>query len=326
MPTDRLRSVIAEQVLQRHLPQDAQGIAGDLATAAGPAVLAVLFFGSRKTLAGPDANSAYDLFVVVDDYSRFYLALAAAGWPGRPARLLTALNRVLAPNQVAFHSNQRGGEPLHAKCAVISLAHLQRETSRARHDHFCLGRLFQPVELLYVADEGVRDAVLSLLTSAHRLTFSWVRPWLPTGFDAASYARALLRTSFAAEIRPEPVERTEALYHAQAAYLEPVYGQLLRELEAAGELKGSAEAGYSLVRSVSRGEWLALTLYFKRSLARATLRWAKHMVTFDGWLDFIVSKAERHSGQRIELTRRERRYPVVFLWPRFWRFWRHKNR
>jgi hypothetical protein len=40
-----------------------------------------------------------------------------------------------------------------------------------------------------------------------------------------------------------------------------------------------------------------------------------------------VRKAERHTGQKITLTERERRHPLVFLWPRFLRFyWRDRNR
>jgi hypothetical protein len=40
------------------------------------------------------------------------------------------------------------------------------------------------------------------------------------------------------------------------------------------------------------------------------------MLTFDDWLDYIVRKVERRSGVRIELTKAERRLPVIFLWPK----------
>ncbi|HEX6739937.1 MAG TPA: hypothetical protein VF310_16785, partial [Vicinamibacteria bacterium] len=66
--------------------------------------------------------------------------------------------------------------------------------------------------------------------------------------------------------------------------------------------------------------------YFRWSLVRATVRWLKHVVTVEGWLEFIVRKAQRHSGQEIELTPRERRWPLLFLWPRVLRYLRHKDR
>jgi hypothetical protein len=50
------------------------------------------------------------------------------------------------------------------------------------------------------------------------------------------------------------------------------------------------------------------------------------MVTFDGWLEFIVRKARRHTGQDLVLTPRERRMPLVFLWPRLIQYLRRKDR
>jgi hypothetical protein len=46
------------------------------------------------------------------------------------------------------------------------------------------------------------------------------------------------------------------------------------------------------------------------------MRWFKYMLTFDDWLDYIVRKIERRSGVRIELSKSERRFPIIFLWPK----------
>jgi hypothetical protein len=77
---------------------------------------------------------------------------------------------------------------------------------------------------------------------------------------------------------------------------------------------------------VSAGERLGLELYFRRSIVRSTARWLKHTVTFEGWLDYIARKASRHTGEPIELTERERRWPLVFLWARLFAYLRAKNR
>ena len=61
------------------------------------------------------------------------------------------------------------------------------------------------------------------------------------------------------------------------------------------------------------------------SAVRAVARWGKHVVSFEGWLDFLFRKARRHSGQEIVLTERERRAPLIFLWPGVWRYLRHKD-
>jgi hypothetical protein len=77
---------------------------------------------------------------------------------------------------------------------------------------------------------------------------------------------------------------------------------------------------------VPASERRRLRAYFAWSRVRATSRWAKHVVTFEGWLDYLLKKAERHTGQQIVLTPRERRLPLVFLWPRLVRYLRHKDR
>ena len=59
---------------------------------------------------------------------------------------------------------------------------------------------------------------------------------------------------------------------------------------------------------------------------RATLRWAKYVLTYDDWLEYLRRKAERRTGQTIELTPTERRWPLLTLWPKAWRVLREARR
>ena len=79
----------------------------------------------------------------------------------------------------------------------------------------------------------------------------------------------------------------------------------------------SEEAGtYRWNRRPGKGAWLFTTLYFITSKVRATTRWFKYMITFDGWLDYIQRKIERRAGFEVEIEERERRWPLIFLWPK----------
>jgi len=303
----------------------AAAVARFVAEAGGGAVRSVVFFGSRKTRAQPDVFSAFDLFVVTDGYRAFYRSLRGAGLLRRHPTLGTALNAILPPNQVSIPVPGAEG-PRRAKCAVVSADHLRRETSPARHDHFFLGRLFQWAELAWSADPEATEEILACVVNAHVLTYRWARPWLPTRFDAGEYARALLRISYSAEIRPEPEGRAQAIWDAQQGYLRDVYVVLLRELAERGELREDPPGHFAVVRPAGRWERVRLAAYLRWSLVRATLRWAKYMITFDDWLEFILRKARRHSGEDIVLTSRERKAPLIFLWPRFLRYLRHKDR
>ncbi len=297
-----------------------------LRAAAGSGLAAVVFFGSRRSGAATNPWSAYDLFVVVDAHRPFFEALRAAGLCGRPPGLMAAVSSLLPPSQVSIRIERDGPFPLRAKAAVLTLHQLVRETGPGRHDHFCVARLFQPTQLLHARDEPAHAAVLAALENAHRATYRWSRPGLPPAFDAEGYTRRLLQLSMGSEIRPETGDRAGQLWEAQRDYHREVYPALLDELAQRGELVRTP-AGLALARPVGRLERLRNWLYFRRSLARATLRWAKHVVTFEGWFEYIVHKVERHRpGPPLELSARERRYPLIFLWPRLLRFLRDKRR
>jgi hypothetical protein len=325
-PPETLRHEVAARVRPAEPRPDAAAVARAVAEAGGGAVRSVVFFGSRKTRARPDAYSAYDLFVVLSAYTPFYRALRAAGRLRHHPALGATLNAWLPPNQVSVPVILDNGTRVLAKCAVVSEATLARGTSRARKDHFMAGRLFQPTELLYTASAEAEQASLDAVVSAHTLTYEWVRPWLPARFDVATYCRTLLRVSYAGEIRPEPEGRTEALWRAQEDYLRPVYGALLSALAAAGDLRETGPGEYALARSATLGERMRNRLYFRWSMVRATARWAKYVVTFEDWLEFLLRKVRRHSGQPMELTERERRLPLIFLWPRVIEYLRHKDK
>jgi 1-acyl-sn-glycerol-3-phosphate acyltransferase len=305
---------------------EAAAAARALAEAAEGEVDAVLFFGSRRSGARPEPGSAYDFFAVVRDERRFYEALRRHGLVGRSPWLLAALGRVLPPTSISL-TLPAGSSAIAVKCAVSSRRAFARDTSARRRDHFTIGRLFQPVSVVWARDEAAAAEAVSAVARAHALTFQWARPFLPARFDAEAYARTLLRVSFAGEVRPEPVaRRVETLWLAQQEYLLSAYGALLAALEARGDVSGGGDGTYALARPASRWERARLALYFRWSMLRATARWGKHVLSFEGWLDFLVRKARRHSGQEIVLSERERRAPLVFLWPRVWRYLRHKDR
>ena len=297
-----------------------------LVAATVDSLFGLVFFGSRRTgAARANAWSAYDLFVVVEAYRPFYEALRREGLTGKPPALVSLVSRWLPPTQYSLRFEAEG---VHVKAAVIRADTFRRETSARRRDHFCIGRLFQPTRILHFRDEDARGHLLEGLVSAHRETWRWARPWLPPTFGASEYGLSALRTSMSWEIRPEPAGRADALWQAQESLQAPVFEALLRELTDRGEVVPvPGEPGaVTPARGVGWAERLRLEAYFRRSIVRSTTRWLKHTVTFEGWLDYIVAKASRHTGQEIVLTDRERRWPWVFLWGRLFRYLRTRNR
>ncbi len=299
-----------------------------LGAAAADTLEAVVFFGSRRTGArGADAFSAYDLFAIVNGYRSFYAALRRAGLSGKSPTLLAAVSRWLPPTQISVRFQ---APPLHAKLSVIEMSAFRRETSSRRHDHFTIGRLFQPARVVLSRSDQARELVLDALVSAHAETWSWARPWLPADFDAEEYGRRVLELSMSWEVRPEPAGRAAALWAAQREEQRRMFSALLADLEARGELRRLEEASpagprFTPTRRTGAATALRLRAYFTLSMARATARWLKHMISFEGWLDYILRKIARHTGRTIELTPQERRWPFVLLWARAWRYLRQKD-
>jgi hypothetical protein len=129
--------------------------------------------------------------------------------------------------------------------------------------------------------------------------------------------------AFASEIRPETADRIASLLDVQRETLHRMYAPLLTWLQRAGALRQEGP----LYRTVAdHGTWEALlsSVYMRRSKLRATLRWAKYVALYDDWLDYVVGKIARRSGVAIELSSRERRWPLIFLWPKAIRFLRSR--
>jgi hypothetical protein len=334
-----LARVLAERALAPLGDPALAAAVSELVAAAGATLRAIVFFGSRRTgAARTDAWSAYDLFVVVSGYRPFYAALARAGLTGKRPWPLALVSRWLPPTQVSLRFAAAG---VHVKASVIDERAFIRETSGARRDHFCIGRLFQPTQLVH-ADAAARQAILDGLVTAVRETWVWARPWLPPAFDAEAYGREALRISMRWEVRPEPEGRADQLWAAQRELQLPVIEALLAELVAAGEIvpapAGSEGLGhpapgreslaapkaasdrFAPAHAVGRIERARRTLYFRISIARATARWLKHVVSFEGWADYIVQKLSRHGGGELQLSERERRYPLLLLWGRAFRY------
>jgi hypothetical protein len=300
----------------------ASAMARELADSFGSAALGVIHYGSRAR-GDARADSAYDFFVIVDDYRRAYETLIQSTRLKGGVTGATALANVLVPNVHALPPVPDGGR--RNKCGVLTLADLETAARLESRDHFVTGRLFQHVQIAWTRDRESAAAITRALVELRRNTFTWGRAFLPEVFDAATYARTLLETSFAGEIRPESGERSADLFEAQRDTLVAVYGALLQSLAEEGILERAGDS-YRQANPPSAATRRRWERYFRRSKTRAMARWSKAVIQYDGWLDYIVQKITRHNDIDVELTERERRWPFIFLWPKIFLFFRERSR
>jgi hypothetical protein len=292
----------------------ARSLAEQLVTIFGGTVRAILHYGSRAQGRGPRQDSAFDFFIVVDRYRHAYRALAGHLGTGFPAGLAVGLAWVLPPNGISIRQRGLYGE-CQAKCVVISTRHFRRECSMRARDHFVRGRLAQRIVLAWSRDPGSAEEAFRAVQNVREGSFNWLRVFLPSRFNVVQYCQTLLEVSLAHEIRLEARDHAQTLFAAQRDTLLSIYRPVLERLLAQGVLARDGEDFLQRHRAglIARQR---VGAYFRWSRLRSTLRLLKHPFLYDGWLDYVIQKIDRSTGQKIELTKRERRWPLIFLWPR----------
>jgi hypothetical protein len=284
-----------------------------LARASGGSVRAVVLYGSHLLGARPDRNSALDFVVVVSDYRAFYRALRDAGELHRSVWVMTALAGVLPPNVIAFTPGEGSGGI--AKCLIVSGEHLRAALAPRPKDHFLLGRLIQKVAVVWAAGAEEATALDDAVDGARRGVLSWIGSYLDEPFDAGAVGRRILEVCYRGELRPEARDRSSTVFEAQREHFRSYLDPVLRNAAQDGHLV-EVPGGYRFATPWPPSERRRWDRHFLRSKVRATARWLKHVVTFDNWLPYVHRKAERRLGTTIVLTPLERRWPLVFLWPR----------
>lgn len=315
------------------LAPDARALAETIVDAAGEHLTGILIYGSQLLRAEPNRHSAWDMVFVVDRYGPFHRALVDAGLHRGPAWVLDVMARLMPPWATMLQARDTeasasraarsasSGSGAIGKCMVVSRRHFRRALLPRSPDHFLKGRMVQRVALVWAKDAASAGAIEGWLRTARKDVLAWAGPWLDEPFDAVSLSRRMLEVSYGGELRPENTSRAGEIHEVQADWLERAYSEVLEEAVSEGTLiREDGGEGYRFARPPGRLARLRTRLYFMKSKARATLRWFKYVVTFDGWLPYLVRKVERRTGEKVELTPRERRWPLVFLWPRVFRF------
>lgn len=287
-------------------------VIGALLRRHGDAVDAILFYGSCLR-SGDLFDGVVDLYLIVRDYRSFYIS-----------RLQALANRLLPPN-VFYLEVPVGKVVVRLKYAVVSERDFAHGVSRRWFHSYLWGRFTQPFAVAFARDDACRAQMEANQMTAVRTFLERVLPRV----EAAGTVRQLwqqgLALSYRAELRAESSARSvELTDHALGHYcaVTRAAAQTLRwRLELYDDDKGMCYLARvpRLSRGLSRVVWPIRQLQGKLlSIARLV----KALFTFDGGLDYIAWKLERHSGQRVEIPERVRRRPLIYVWGLFWQLYR----
>jgi hypothetical protein len=304
--TELAERIAAE--LASPVPGGATALAGAIRARHGDAVRGVLFYGSclRRN---DDREGVLDLYVLVDDYRRAY------GTGAYGSGLLAAVNALLPPN-VFYIETRHGGRTVRAKYAVLSLADLARATSARTFEPYFWARFAQPCALVYAAGPEVTRSVVDALADAVRTFVRAGLPLAPERFDASELWTAMLRETYRCEVRAERSGAADALVRFAPDRYAAVTRLALAGLPVAARTGPDEAEGRFRAELSPRDRRLGRVLWRLRRAVGKTLfllRLLRNALIFEGGVDYIIWKVERHSGSTVDPSWRESRFRLFAL-------------
>lgn len=281
------------------------------------AICCTLVYGSCLR-SGDIYDGLLDLYLICDSYRAAY---------HRP--LLAAANWLLPPN--VFYAEKKTADGaatdkiLRSKVTVISLSDFQAGCSGAWFESYIWGRFAQPTRILHARNEQLRSQVETALTQAALTLLRNALPALPSAGSLTALWQQALGLSYATELRTERSGRA----HELAQSSQDFYTALTRH--------HALNLGYAFALQEREGQWHYRCEIEPFKRRTTTLAWAarraqgkllsiarliKALFTFEGGLDYIAWKLERHSGEKIHIPDKVRRAPLIHLWSFFWGLYR----
>lgn len=311
-----LREIVSAE-LGREPSAAACSLAAEIVRRHGSAVSSVLYYGSGLR-AGEQGDVVLDLLVVVDSYrevySRLWLALA---------------NALLAPN-VFYLEVEHEGRTVRAKYALLSRGLLERGTSPSTLQVYYWGRFSQPCLLVHARDEAAREQVLDAFSQAVATFVRRALPLAPEVCEADKLWELGLAACYRTELRAERannVERLMRVFDERASAVTRAVVEEGRLGSSCGRVSVEGEGARtrfrcelsSAGRARSRRVWLLRRVQGK---SLHLMRLIKGVFTFEGGVDYILWKIERHSGVHVDPSPRVRRHPLIFGWGTLWKLYR----
>lgn len=278
----------------------------------GAGIDSLLLYGSCLR-SGEIFDGLLDVYVICDRYRSIY-----PGW-------FKALSNWLLPPNVFYAEVAVDERVLRCKYTVISAADFSRACSTCWFESYIWGRFAQPVSLLYSRNKDTENELERNLLRAVNTFLRRSLPLLPTSGSVQQLWDQALAHSYATELRTERAGRSGQLAAAWVDFFDRVtranadqLGFPLHLSSAPDGLHYQSEIGVLKRRSTRLG-WAVRRVQGK---LMSVLRLGKALFTFEGGLDYIAWKLERHSGQEIIIPDRVRRYPLIFLWGFSWGLYR----
>ena len=210
---------------------------------------------------------------------------------------------------------------------LLTLDDLPRLTTSAITEPYFWARFAQPCALVWAADAAARATVVRALTEAVSTFVRFAVPFAGASFDARALWTAGWQATYGAELRPERTGSGIALYDQSPDRFERATEIVLGTLP--WSVARETREGRTLyrvglpdaVRARATGAWRHQRLKAKSLFLMRILR---NGLIFEGGVDYVLWKIQRHSGVATDPTWRDKRHPWLALGAEAWRLYRAK--
>jgi len=280
-----------------------ENVCADIRTRHQGRILGFIYYGSSlRDMEDPE--KMLDFYVIVDSYRKTHK---------NPIRVL--LNAAFPPAVYYHEMDHEDGVKTTCKYSIMSIKGFERRCSASALLSVTWGRFSQPCVVLYPSDDSARDRIQSARETAVRHMANQTFPLFDGKAKASKFWARGYMQSYRTELRPESSEgRSEEIV---LRYLER-YTAMMEALYGAPDEDGH----FTLPQGSKFGaqfKWFLRRLLGKPSTA---IRILSSAFTFDGGLDYVQLKLEKHSGVRIPVTQGQRRHPILWSPILAWKYWR----
>lgn len=307
-----LKKRIADE-LSRDLLSEAHEVAAHaLARHGADTIGPILFYGSCQR--AESAEGILDVYLLSKSNRAFHDAAIAAGlnWLVPPTIYYYELRDgdLRHGDHAARDAAGESERVVRAKSAVISEAQFAASCRDETTSPSIWARFCQPAVLLRAPDDATRERVIGMLVDAVKTAAWWAAHLGPEVGTAEDFWVALFTATYASELRPERADRARLIYDTYPERYDAMLPEAWDALGIAHRREGdrfvpvvSHEA-----RTEARKRWASRA---RAGKVLSVVRVLKGTMTFDGGVDYLLWKIERHSGKKIETTAWQRKHPFL---------------
>jgi hypothetical protein len=266
-------------------------------------VLGFLYYGSSLREMN-EGGKMLDFYVVVDSYRQTHR---------NPLRVL--LNAAIPPAVYYVEITHEDGTLSTCKYSLVSLKAFERRCGSSALLSTVWGRFSQPSILLFPKDETVKDRIMQARATAVRHLANETAPLLFGEVKPVHFWARGLRESYRTELRPEASD-------SRSIEIVERYFERYEALSVA--LFGEKNPNQAHIFPKSPHFFVKLRWFLRRFIGKpmTAIRVLNNAATFDGGLDYVLRKLHNHSGVTIDVTKSQRKHPVLWSPVLGWKLWR----